>query len=136
MDSLIDWGEAVAFRFNQTMHQWINESILFLPPVPQPVHRVDAREPGVALLELAPQALDVAVDRALGDVSVVGIGLFHELLARLDVPGMAGQRLEQQELGHRQRDRLAVPSGEVPQAVELEQAGADDLLLLAARGIA
>src|SRR5215831_11440522 len=111
MDSLIDWGEAVAFRFNQTMHQWINESILFLPPVPQPVHRVDAREPGVALLELEP-------------------------LARLDVPGMAGQRLEQQELGHRQRDRLAVPSGEVPQAVELEQAGADDLLLLAARGIA
>src|SRR5215471_21476049 len=115
------------------MDQWINESILFLPPVPQTVHRVDARELRVALLELAPQALDVAVDGALGDVSVVGISLFHELLARLDVSGMARQRLEQQKLGHRERDRLAVPSGEVPQAVELEQAGADDLPLLAAR---
>src|SRR6478609_9729028 len=48
------------------------------------VERLDRSELRVDGAELAPQALDVAVDRAVVDEDIVGIGGIHQLVAALD----------------------------------------------------
>src|SRR6185295_18438271 len=48
--------------------------------------------------ELAPQPFDMAVDRAFGEIGLVRIALFDQLVPRLDVTGMASERQEETEL--------------------------------------
>src|SRR3712207_3285337 len=68
------------------------------------VEGLDRLELGIGGPELAPQALDVAVDGAVVDIDVVLVGDVHQLVARLDHAGTLGERLEDHELGHRQGD--------------------------------
>ena len=72
--------------------------------------------------ELAADALDVAVDRAVVDIDVVLVGDVEQLVAALDHAGPLGERLEDQEFGHRQRDVLAVPHDLVPRRVHRQPA--------------
>ena len=51
----------------------------------------------------------MAVDRAIADRDAIGIGLVHQLSRVLTTPGPPHERLQQQELGHRQRHRASVP---------------------------
>src|SRR3954471_21602970 len=66
--------------------------------VSDPVERLDRLEPRIGGAELAPQALDVAVDRAVVDIDVFLIGDVHQLVPRFDHAGPLRQRLEDHEL--------------------------------------
>src|SRR5919107_3443393 len=72
------------------------------------VERLDRVEVAVDLAELAPHALDVAVDGAVVDIDVVLIGDVHQLVARLDDAGPLGERLEDHELGDGEGDLAAI----------------------------
>src|SRR5207237_10181706 len=78
----------------------------------------DLAEFGIDRLELLAQALDVAVDRAVIDVDMLAIGRVHQLIAIFDVTRTLRQRLEDQELGHRQLDGFAVPGTLVARRVD------------------
>src|SRR5687768_14779200 len=82
--------------------------------------------------ELLPQTLDVRVDGALGDVHVVRIGLAEQLPSRLDDPRPSRERLQQIELGERERQGLRMPPCLEAAQVEAEAARFDDLLLVSA----
>src|SRR5687768_6175540 len=73
------------------------------------IKRPDRLEAAVDLAELAPHALDVAVDGAVVDIDVVLISDVHQLVARLHDAGPLRQRLQDHEFGHGQGDVLAVP---------------------------
>src|SRR5919107_1297816 len=60
------------------------------------VERLDRLELGIGAPELAPQALDVAVDGAIVDIDVVLIGDVHQLVARLDHAPREGGGLPRQ----------------------------------------
>src|SRR5579885_1922703 len=77
--------------------------------IAHPVERLYLRELVVGGLEFLPQALDVAVDRAVVDVDVLAVGAVHQLVAALHVAGPESQRLQDQELRHRKVDALALP---------------------------
>src|SRR6187431_2321110 len=74
------------------------------------IERLDRLELAVDLAELAPHALDVAVDGEVVDIDVVLIGDVHQLIARLDHAGSLGERLENHELGDGQGHVSAVPA--------------------------
>src|SRR3954466_13500401 len=59
--------------------------------VSDPVKRLDPLERGVDSAELAPQPLDVAVDRSVVDIDVFLIGDVHQLVPRLHDAGALGQ---------------------------------------------
>src|SRR4051794_7422600 len=61
-------------------------SSLLSKAVPHAVQSLDRLEFGIGLAELAPQPLDVAVDRSVVDIDVVLVGDVHQLVARLDYP--------------------------------------------------
>src|SRR5688572_22445621 len=90
------------------------------------VERLDRVEVAVDLAELAPHALDVAVDGAVVDIDVVLIGDVHQLVARFHHAGALSQRLEDHELGHGQGDVPSAPGDSVARRVH-GQAAADDL---------
>ena len=102
----------------------------FAVPVAEAVDGLDRVEARIEVQELPAQPLDVAVDRALADVRVLGVALLHELAARLDVAGMAGERLQEQELGDGQRHGGAVPLRGVALQIEDERAAAEDLVVV------
>src|SRR5947209_19056080 len=104
---------------------------LRLIPVAHPIHRIDAIELRVDRLELLADALDVAVDGALADVVVVRVALVRALAARLEVAGVADQRLQHEELGDGEVDGIAFPADDEALRVELERADALDLLVVA-----
>src|SRR5215831_893633 len=81
---------------------------LRLPPaVAHAVDALDAVEPGVERRELPADALDVRGDRAVVHDHA---RLAHQLLAVLDVPGVAGERVHDPELRQRQVHALAAPA--------------------------
>ena len=88
-----------------------------LPPLPEPapvalsaigeavaraVKRFDAIEGGIDQPELAPHPLDMAIDGAIIDEDIVGIGGVHQLVAAFDHAGANRQRFKDQEFGDRQ----------------------------------
>ena len=73
------------------------------------VERLDHVEVLVGLLELLAQPLDVAVDGAIVDVNLVVVGRIHQRIGGLHHAGSRGQSLQDEELGHRQHDRMVVP---------------------------
>src|SRR5512139_801157 len=54
--------------------------------------------PGGDRLDLPAQLLDMAVDRAVAHVALVGIHSVHELLSPVDAAGVVDQQLQQPEL--------------------------------------
>src|SRR3954447_1472264 len=80
-----------------------------LEPIADAIQRFDHVEVVVGPLELLAQALDVAVDGAVVDVDLIVVGGIHQRIAALDHAGPARERLQDQELGDRQRDRLRFP---------------------------
>src|SRR5579862_9769561 len=81
----------------------------FAVAVTDAIERFDRVELRVNLAELAPHALDVAVDRTVVDVDLIVVGGVHQVVAAFDEARPLRQRLQQQELGHCQLYRLAVP---------------------------
>src|SRR5207244_2305574 len=77
------------------------------------IERFDLSEVPIDGLELLPQPLDVAVDRAVVDINVLAVGGIHQLVAVLDVTGTLGERFEDQELGDGELYRLALPGAQV-----------------------
>src|SRR5262245_63173292 len=77
--------------------------------VPDAIKRIDHVEGIVDRQELSTHSLDVAVDRAVIDVDVIVISRIHERVAALDHARASRERLQDQELGDRQHDRLAHP---------------------------
>src|SRR3954453_7733076 len=75
--------------------------------VPDAIEGFYLGEIRVGGLELLSQPLDVAVHRSVVDVNMLAIRRVHQLVAVLDVPWTMRERFEDQELGHRQLDRLA-----------------------------
>src|SRR5262249_141114 len=73
------------------------------------IEGLDRVEVRIELPELLAHALDVTVDGAVVDVDLVVVGGVHQVVAALHETGTLGQRLQQQELGHRQFHRLAFP---------------------------
>src|SRR3984893_13284428 len=88
----------------------------------------DLAELGIDRLELLAQPLDVAVDRAVIDIDVLAIGRVHQLVAVLDVARTLRQGFEDQELGHGQLDRVALPGALMTRRVERHLAAHDDRL--------
>src|SRR5690606_13821289 len=78
-----------------------------------PVKRFDHVAGFVNRLELLAQALAVAVDRAVVDIDLLVIGGGHQRAAALHHARALRQRMQDKELGHRQRDRLALPGAGV-----------------------
>ncbi len=68
----------------------------------------------------------MAVDGAVIDVDVLAVGGIDELVAALDHAGPGRERLDQQELGHRELDGLAVPGALVLGLVERQLAAHHD----------
>src|SRR5689334_21664598 len=81
----------------------------FAVAVADAVEGFDSVKLRVDLSELLAHALDVAVDGAVVDVDLVVVGGVHQVVAALHEAGPLGQRLQQQELGHGQLHRPAVP---------------------------
>src|SRR5947208_10427259 len=77
-------------------------SSLLVEPVSNAIERVDRIEGGVNGSELAPNALDVAVDGAVVDIDIVAIGDVEQLVAGFYDTRPLRQRFEYQEFGHRQ----------------------------------
>src|SRR5262245_32031321 len=84
-------------------------SLGFLEAVADAVKRLDHIERVIDLLEFLAQTLDVTVDRAVIDINLIVVGRIHQRIAGLDDARPCGKRLQDQELGHRQGYRLAVP---------------------------
>src|SRR5256885_5020507 len=91
-------------------------------PVSDAIERVDRVEGGIDGAELAPDALDVAVDGAVVDIDIVAIGDVEQLVAGFYDSGPLGQRFEDQELGHREADEASVPQHLVPRRVHGQSA--------------
>src|SRR6478672_8152460 len=105
-------------------------SSFFSKTVSDSVKRLDPLEAGVDGAKLAPQPLDVAVDRAVVDIDVFLIGDVHQLVARLYDAGTLRQRLQDHEFGDSQRHVLAVPGDAMPGRIH-DPPTADDLGRLA-----
>ena len=58
------------------------------------------------------------VDGAIVDVDVLAVGHIHQLIAGLHVSQALDQRLEDQELGHGQRDVVRLPQALMLDRVE------------------
>src|SRR6185437_15606307 len=99
----------------------------FAVAVADAIKRFDGVEVRVYLAELLAHPFDVAVDRAVVDVDLIVVGRVHQVVAAFDEAGALGQRLQQQELGHRQAHRAAVPQAVVAGGVEGEPATLDRL---------
>src|ERR1700674_3947800 len=84
-----------------------------LEAVADTIERFDHLEVVVHRLELLAQALDVAVDGAVVDVDLVVVGRVHERVPALHHAWPRRQRLQDEELGHRQRHRVALPGAGV-----------------------
>src|SRR4051794_2735057 len=84
-------------------------SLLDVETVSDAIKGLDCIEFGIAFAKLAPDPLDVAVDRPVVDIDVFVIGDVEQLVARLDHAWALSERLQDQELGDRQGDALAVP---------------------------
>src|SRR3990172_1021603 len=110
-----------------------SEALAFPVAIAKAVYRVDGVEFGVDSAELLPEPFHVAIDGALADVGVVRVALLHETTAGLDVARAARERLEQQKLGHRQRQELALPRGLITCEIQLELSERELLLRLLAR---
>src|SRR5262249_42374513 len=80
--------------------------------------------------ELLAEPLDVAVDRSVVDLNVLPIGRVHQLVAVFDVPRTVSERFEDQELGHRELYRLAVPGAQMACRIEDQTPTHDDRLAL------
>src|SRR6516164_8867247 len=85
----------------------------FFEPITDAIERFDHVEVVVGPLELLAQPLDVAVDRAIVHIDLVVVGGIHQRVAALDHAGPAGERLQDQELGDRERHRLVLPGAGV-----------------------
>src|SRR5579864_4653225 len=90
----------------------------------------DLRELSIDCLELFAQTLDVAVDRAVVHVDVLAVRGVHQLVAVFDVAGALCQRLENQEFGDGQLDRLTLPGAQMAGRVEHHLPAHDDRLAL------
>ncbi len=104
----------------------VRSSYLF-EAVADAVQRLDHVEVVVDLLELLAQPLDVAVDGAVVDVDLIVVGRVHQRVARLDHAGPLGERLQDQELGDRQRDGTIVPMASMALRIELELAALENV---------
>src|SRR5579862_2044962 len=87
----------------------------------------DGVELRVNLPELLAHAFDVAVDRPVVDINLIVVGRVHQVVAALHEAGALGQRLQQQELGHRQPHRPVVPQAVVAGRIEGQAAALDRL---------
>src|SRR4029079_13571886 len=85
-----------------------------LEAVTDPVERLDHVEIIVDGFELLAQPLDVAVDGAVVDIDLIVVGGIHQGVAAFHHAGAGGQRLQDQEFGNRQCDRLVFPGASVP----------------------
>src|SRR3982751_6896909 len=74
-------------------------SSLLVETISDPIERIDRIECRVDGAELAPDALDVAVDGAVVDINIVVIGDVEQLVAGFYDAGPLRQRLKDQELG-------------------------------------
>src|SRR5258706_13455872 len=126
----VEWRASIQHSTLNIQHFWSSRR-LRLVAIAHPVHGVDAVELRVDRLELLTDPLDVAVDGALADVVVVRVALARELAARLDVPGVANQRLQHEEFGDGEVDRCPFPADHEAGRVELERADALGLLAVA-----
>src|SRR5690606_6667362 len=70
--------------------------------------------------ELRPEAAHVAVDRPVGDDRRLAVGAVHELVPRVDLARAAEQRLQDAELGRRERHLALVPEAAVLVEVDAE----------------
>src|SRR5688572_25807644 len=95
----------------------VSKAWLIFKSVADSIEGLDGVELRVDGPELAPDSFDVAVDRPVVDIDVVLVGDVEQLVAALHHSGTLGERLEDQELGHRQGDVLAVPDDLVPSRV-------------------
>src|SRR3982750_737819 len=84
-------------------------SSLLVESISEAIEGLDCIELGVDGAELAGDPLDVAVDGAVVDISVVAIGHIEQLVTRFHNSRALRQRFEDQELGDGERDVLAVP---------------------------
>src|SRR3972149_4309816 len=109
-----------------------SEALAFPVAIAKSVYRVDGVEFGVDSAELLPEPFHVAIDGALADVGVVRVALLHETAAGLDVARAARERLEQQKLGHRQRQELSLPRGLIAREIQLQLSQRELLLPLPA----
>src|SRR5215213_7119599 len=75
-------------------------SSLLVESVSDAIEGFDGIERRVDGAELAPDALDVAVDGAVVDIDIVAIGDVEQLVARFYDSGALGEGFEDQELGH------------------------------------
>src|SRR3954469_2506925 len=99
-------------------------------PIPDTIQRFDHVEIIVDGFELLAQALDMAVDGPVVDVYLLIIGRIHQRVTALHDAGALGQRMQDQELGHRQRHRLALPGAGVTLLVHHQLAALQRLRLL------
>src|SRR5690348_1442718 len=99
----------------------------FLEAIADTVERLDHIEIVVALLEFLAQAFDVAVDRAVVHVDLIVIGGIHQRIAAFHHARAGRERLQDEELGHRQRHRLALPGAGVALRIHAQQPALEDL---------
>src|SRR5712691_4064463 len=99
----------------------------FLEPIADTVKRFDHVEVVVGALELLAQPLDVAVDGAVVDIDLVVVGGVHQGVAALDHAGAARERLQDEELGDRERDRLVLPRAGVALGIHAQEPALEHL---------
>src|SRR6476620_10274767 len=93
-----------------------------LEPVSDAIEGRDHVEARVDRLELLAQALDVAVDRAVVHKDLIVVRGVHQGVAALHHAGALRERPQEQELGHGERHRLALPGAGVALGIHGELA--------------
>src|SRR4051812_49720087 len=110
-----------------TTRWWRRGSGADQPRLMKPVaDTADGLDELARLAQLLPQALDVHVNRPLEDDRILADGRVHQLVASERPSGLADQRLEQAELGGRQRQLLVPVERAVAVAVADHPPASDD----------
>src|SRR5208282_1650331 len=104
-----------------------NQRLDFLEPIADAVKRLNHIEFYVACLELFAQPLDVTVDGSVVYIHLVVVGRIHQCVAAFHHPRAAGQRLQNEKLGDRERHRLVLPGAGVAFRVHAQQSALQNL---------
>lgn len=95
-------------------------ALFFVVAVTDAVKRLDRGEITIGGAHLFAQAFDVTVDGAVVHVDLLVVGYVHQLIALFHKPGALCQGLQQQKLGHSERDIIALPRDRMAQRVHAQ----------------
>jgi hypothetical protein len=107
----------------------VDAASTLLEPIANTIKGLDHVKFRVGGHELLAQPFDVAVDGPIIDIDLVIVGRIHQGIAAFDDARTAGERLQNQEFGHRQGDVGALPGARMTFRIYAELAALERFAL-------